>query len=113
MTDQQPHTPTTDRIRDLFSFAVAWDAEPTEPHIIAMQDKARKGFDRWLDARDDKLITAAEQRGAERALREAAKDWRWSAWTDAPRNPIAAANYTGDWIENRADRIADKEGDDE
>ena len=50
-------------------------------------------------------IAAAEQRGAERALREAAKDWRWSAWADAPRNPIAAANYTGDWIENRADQM--------
>lgn len=79
MTDK-PHTPTTDRMRDLFSFAVAWDAEPTELHIIAMQDKARKGFDRWLDARDDKLITAAEQRGAVMvidALKREASDSGW------------------------------------
>ena len=42
------HTPTTDRIRDLFSFAVAWDAEPTEPHIIATQEKALAQFDRMI-----------------------------------------------------------------
>src|SRR5699024_12266299 len=36
----------------------------------------------------DRFLAAADQREAERALREAAKDWRWSAWADAPRNPI-------------------------
>lgn len=65
----------------------------------------------WCGAcNHDAIIAAAEQRGAIKALREAAKDWRWSAWADAPRNPIAAANYTGDWLENRADQM---EADDE
>ena len=94
MTDQQPHTPTTREVIEVWEHHSNWSISD---------------FDRWLAT----IEAAAEQRGAERALREAAKDWRWSAWADAPRNPIAAANYTGDWIENRADRIADKEGDDE
>lgn len=90
------YTPTTEQVREAFS--VPWH-EP-EDHDIG---EYRAEFDRWLAERDATIEAAAEQRGAIKALREAAKDWRWSAWADAPRNPIAAANYTGDWIENRAD----------
>ena len=96
MTDQQPHTPTTEVIRETYI------GEP--PYTLYRYTEEE--FDRWLAT----IEAAAEQRGAARALREAAKDWRWSAWADAPRNPIAAANYTGDWIETRADQM---EGDDE
>ena len=92
MTDK-PHTPTTQEVRDA--------ACHPRPSWSDQQSIDRAEFDRWLAT----VEAAAEQRGAERALREAAKDWRWSAWADAPRNPIAAANYTGDWIENRADHM--------
>lgn len=44
------YTPSIDRIRDLFAFAVAWDAEPTEPFIIALQEKSRAEFDGALDS---------------------------------------------------------------
>src|SRR5699024_11431697 len=92
----QPYKPSTEVIRE------AYIGEPP----YALYRYTEEEFDHWLST----VEAAAEQRGAERALREAAKEWRWSAWADAPRNPIAAANYTGDWIENRADQM---EGDDE
>src|SRR5699024_7610747 len=96
MTDQQPHTPTTEVIRETYI------GEPP----YALYGYTEEEFDRWLST----VEAAAEQRGAEPALRAAAEAWRWSAWADAPRTPIAAAHYTGDWIENRADQM---EGDDE
>ena len=104
MTDQQPYTPTTEQIELLVLGQLKQSAEKREWPVDVEADRA--DFRRWLAT----IEAAAEQRGAARALREAAKDWRWSAWADAPRNPIAAANYTGDWIENRADQM---EGDDE
>src|SRR5699024_999129 len=75
MTDK-PHTPTTQEVRDA--------ACHPRPSWSDQQSIDRAEFDRWLAT----VEAAAEQRGAERALREAAKDWRWSAWADAPRNPI-------------------------
>ena len=103
MTDQQ-YTPTKGYLKK------AWDwyrADQDKQSGIEPNFRTyRLEFLRAWDA----IEAAAEQRGAVKALREAAKDWRWSSWADAPRNPIAAANYTGDWIENRADLL---EGDDD
>ena len=56
MTDQQPHTPTTADIRD----AVTRDESDWR--------EAGAQFDRWLAT----VEAAAEQRGAVRALRDAA-----------------------------------------
>lgn len=58
-------------------------------------------------------ITAAEQRGAERALREAADEWTHGAWADAPRRfdriaeRIANGQHVGDWLRDRAALTAD------
>ena len=103
MTDQ-PYTPTTDRIRDLFTFAVAWDAEPTKPHIFAMQENARDEFDRWLAERDAAIEAAAEQRGAEEGW-DLAIDYAWddSSIYEADAKRAKAANPYR----------ADQEGDDE
>ena len=79
MTDQQPHTPTTEEVRLAHAESVTLH-KMEEPGLT----HANEMFDRWHAAE----IAAAEQRGAARALREAAKDWRRSAWADAPRNPI-------------------------
>src|SRR5690625_3406497 len=73
MTDHA-HTPTTEVVRETYI------GEPP----YALYGYTEEEFDRWLST----VEAAAEQRGAERALREAAKDWRRSAWADAPRNPI-------------------------
>lgn len=104
MTDK-PHTPSTPYIED------GWLCEPCEPDYAPGISPPIPGS--WsepivnlaeLDGYDE-LIAAAEQRGAIKALRDAAKDWRWSEWSNSPRNPIAAANYVGDWLTDRADRV--------
>ena len=82
MTDQQPYTPTTEQIELLVLGQLKQSAEKREWPVDVEADRA--DFRRWLAT----IEAAAEQRGAARALREAAKDWRWSAWADAPRNPI-------------------------
>src|SRR5699024_1611694 len=69
MTDK-PHTPSEDELRRMYALKVPHDQRDSR------------------SAELDRFLAAAEQRGAERALREAAKDWRWSAWADAPPNPI-------------------------
>lgn len=56
MTDQQPHTPTTEQVRFAATF-------PNENFSLKGSD-----FDRWLAT----VEAAAEQRGAIKALREAA-----------------------------------------
>ena len=111
MTDQ-PHTPTTDRIRDLFTFAVAWDAEPTKPHIFAMQENARDEFDRWLAERDAAIEAAAEQRGAVRHLREVASELNMHHLTeDLSDEALELGVRYINLIQDRADQIANKEGD--
>jgi hypothetical protein len=72
----------------------------------------------WLAARE----AAAEARGAERALREAADRWTQGAWSDVmlpkPTPPavpvIAYSNRVGDWLRARAAaRGAEGGGEDE
>src|SRR5699024_9471501 len=79
--NEELHTPTMDRIRD--DFIEAWSG-----HFMDGEEGAAEYFDQALHLHNATIEAAAEQRGAERALREAAKDWRRSAWADAPRNPI-------------------------
>ena len=57
MSTNHAHTPTTDTVREVYSFAGA-----QAPSV------RKQWFDRWYQAE----IAAAEQRGAERALRDAA-----------------------------------------
>lgn len=75
-------------------------------------------FYRWLAARDARVIAAAEQRGAERALRDAAEELSSGEWLGV-RSIDSKADYpyaivsTVRWLNDRADRIANKEGNDE
>lgn len=57
------------------------------------------------------LIDRVAAEAAAEALSAAAKDWRWSAWSDVPRiadqvqERITTANYVGDWIAARAAQL--------
>lgn len=58
------------------------------------------------------LLRPADERAARaEALREAANAWTQGAWADTPRyaeraqDRIGAAQYVGDWLRDRADRI--------
>lgn len=93
MTDQ-PHTPTTEQVREAFS--APWH-EP-EGHDIGEYGTA---FDRWLAT----VEAAAEQRGAERDLLEA---------SDAIRgNEAICANCAIIAADHLLDRADQMEGDDE
>ena len=89
MTDQQPHAPCYEEVR-----------EATESDVIFLELGA---FDRFLAARDARIEAAAEQRGAIKALREAATQMESTADT-------LGENYMlpGDiiaWLRHRADQI--------
>lgn len=64
------------------------------------------------------VLAQAWAEGAAEALEQAAKDWRWSAWSDVPRiadrvaERIGTANYVGDWIAARAAQHRTPRGDD-
>lgn len=104
MTDQQPHTPTATQIREDYAhlryhFADGWSI-----------GEERVQFDNWLTAE----LAAAEQRGAEAALM-CHNDTSWEHHDQTDDFPctrcLTRAQHVID--QYRADRIADKEGDDE
>lgn len=76
MTDQQPHTPTVDELRRMYALKVPHD----------QRDRRNAEFDRF--------VTAAEQRGAVRELRQAAFEW-----ARAGNNTNVCA-----WLHYRADQ---------
>ena len=91
MTDK-PHTPTTEYVRNAYvdtRYNLASEQGERPPGIVERYAE----FDRWRK----KVITAAEQRGAIKALRDAASSGLFVG-------PIA------DLLENRA---AQMEGDDD
>ena len=84
MTDK-PYTPTTEQVRDGFRYdELAEWYDPVTPHHVING----RAFDRWLN----QIEAAAEQRGAVKALRDAASSGLFVG-------PIA------DLLENRADRL--------
>lgn len=91
MTDQQPHTPTTEEVRLNYAYLGGTVGEREF-------DRRTETFDRWLAARDARIEAAAEQRGAEKALRELAKDAAL-----VPAAPDKAAKFYRD----RADQMED------
>jgi hypothetical protein len=58
---------TTDRIRNLYSWAFAWrtsdDVEHGETDLSAVRDKQRAEFDRWLADRDKEVAARAWDEG--------------------------------------------------
>lgn len=103
MTDPQPHTPY---IED------GWLVEPCEPDYAPGISQPIPGS--WskpivnlaeLDGYDE-LIAVAEQRGAAKALRDAAEDLFYDGDTDRPM-----PGYSD--LLDRADRADQIEGDDE
>lgn len=93
MTDK-PHTPTTEDIRRSYIYAESSSFHAIKPdpkggplavecerpikvarHRDTEEYRLAEGeFDRWLAARDARIIAAAEQRGAERAFDEAVEE---------------------------------------
>lgn len=91
MSDQQPYTPTTEEIEATLQLGFAVTAQQQGVDPIAASEQALQGFHRWLAAHEDYVIrkwtgendvvphkrytqdiAAANQRGAVKALREAA-----------------------------------------
>lgn len=64
MTDQQPHTPTTEQVRDGYS------RKPPGHAVLKSRERQAAEFDRWLAARDARISAAAEQRGAIEELKQ-------------------------------------------
>lgn len=64
----QPHTPTTGQVETGFALYL-YDYE----NIVVSAGRDR--FKAWLAARDARIEAAAEQRGAERAIRKAAREY--------------------------------------
>ena len=115
MTDQ--YTPTTEQIELLVLGQLKQSAEKRGIPVDVEADRA--DFRHWLAERDARIESAAEQRGAERAFKESAKEvrreMRWQYMQNINRN-----SDTGDSIDRllelekvfkyRADQM---EGDDE
>lgn len=97
MTDQQPHTPTVDELRRMYALKAPHD----------QRDRRNAEFDRFL--------AAAEQRGAIKALRDAAEsndviDHMYKYFDNHTVQSPAAVRATATYLHDRADRM---EGDDE
>ena len=113
MTDQ-PYTPTTEEIRDYVEMGGEprpW--EPPTPEGEALEIKRREAFDRWLAAHDAAIEAAAEQRGAERELREIADHMyeNTSVIIDGDKFTACSSctSIYRQYLDYRADRIANKE----
>ena len=94
MTDQQPHTPTAEVIRETYI------GEP--PYTLYRYTEEE--FDRWLET----IEAAAEQRGAVRALREAAEsddliDHMYKHFDN--RQAPAAVRATATYLHSRANQM--------
>ena len=93
MTDQQPHTPTTEVIRETYI------GEP--PYTLYRYTEEE--FDRWLDS----IEAAAEQRGAAQALREAAIEISVRDGSTARGIIWSGRDSIVSWLLNRADQMED------
>lgn len=86
MTNQQ-YTPTVDELRRVYALKVPHD----------QRDRRNAEFDRFL--------SAAEQRGAIKALREAADEFA-PEWSDKPGlSATRGVSQTRKWLRNRADQM--------
>ncbi len=79
------YTPSMDRIADLFSWAVAWDASTHDdrPDLAALQVRQRAEFTRALAAHDREAATKAlKQAGTElpgwMPGRDRVSEWLWT-----------------------------------
>lgn len=66
MTANHEHTPSTEQVRNGYS------RKPPGHAVLKSRERQAAEFDRWLAERDARIEAAAEQRGAERVLREIA-----------------------------------------
>ena len=103
MSDQQPYTPTTEKVRRRYATAVY------EFSIGGAVPDPDPEFDRWYQAE----IAAAEQRGAARALREAADvlrsdiaiSWNRHRGVMFMENESDPGVAPEEWLKRRADRM--------
>lgn len=90
MSTNHEHTPLTDTVREVYSFAGAQAPSVRE-----------QWFDRWHRTE----IAAAEQRGAVKALRDAADEFA-PEWPDKPDlSATRGVSQTRKWLHNRADQM--------
>lgn len=74
---------------------------------IALQDAQWKGLNRSIRDHDAEV----SRKAASKALGDAASEWLKGAWADAPRyqdrvkDRLAAAQYFGDWLRQRAEEL--------
>lgn len=107
------HTPTTEEVRLAHAESVTFH-QMEEPELT----EANSMFDRWLAARDARIEAAAEQRGAIKALRDAAQVMQDDlAWANTHRGLLVFEHESDSgitpfqWLRSRADRITDQEAD--
>lgn len=111
MTDQTPSTEQVERAR--FKVSDVHHSIGTECLCGARRlHKNRDRTEHILDAFIKELDLAAHDREvAAKALYDARDDWRKGGWAGTPhhhdrgRDRIAAAQYAGNWLNDRADRI--------
>lgn len=97
-------------IADAYTAARNDQGYEIEPPYAALD--AGRTMERWLHDHGFHIVTNDDQQRAARdVLRAAADAWTQGAWADTPRHAdrgadrIAAAQYAGDWLRARADRL--------
>ena len=99
MTDQPPHAPSYEEVR-----------EATESDVIFLEEGE---LDRFLAARDARIESAAEQRGAVRHLREVASELNMHHLTeDLSDSALKLGVRFVNLIQDRADRVEGTTSDD-
>ena len=114
MTANHAHTPTDEEMQELFETG----AMVTE--FAHSRQEATIDWQLWLQERDARIAAAAEQRGAIKALRDAAEshdviDYMYKHFDNHPIQAPASVRATATYLHNRADRLEgdDDEGDDD
>ena len=98
MSDHQPHTPTTDHMRDLY---------------VRHADQLGIASDHVLHSEFDRFLAAAEQRGAVRHLREVASELNMHHLTeDLSDSALKLGVRFVNLIQDRADRVEGTTSDD-
>ena len=108
MTDQ---TPSTEHVRllNVLTVALADAAQEDDNNFIPFTKRTH--YANAIMAHLEEHRAARDREVAAKALYDARDDWRKGGWAGTPhhhdrgRDRIAAAQYAGNWLNDRADRI--------
>ena len=104
MSTNHEYTPTTQYLQNAYvdtRYNLAAEQGEFPPPIMERYAE----FDRWLAEHDATVEAAAEQRGAIKALRDAADEFA-PEWPDKPDlSATRGVSQTRKWLRNRADQM--------